>query len=131
MSCLGVDLRALQPPAVIDVDRLPFGERVERSLPSFAHAVAGAARAAKRKLHFAADRAVVNVDDAGRQVADGAECAIDVLRENGTDEAVGHVVVDGDGFFELPTSMMHTTGPKISSRAMRIAGVTLSNTVGQ
>ena len=100
VSCLGVDLRALQPPAVIDIDRFPFAERVECSLPSFARAIAGASRAAKRKLHFAADRAGVNIDDAGRQLAHRGECAIDVLRVNGTDEAVGHVVVDGDGFLE-------------------------------
>jgi hypothetical protein len=97
---LGVDLRALQSPAVIDIERFPFAKGVERGLPGFARAVSGASRATKGELHFAANRAGVNIDDAGRQLAHRGECAVNVLRVNGTDEAVGHVVIDGDGFLK-------------------------------
>jgi hypothetical protein len=97
---LGVDLRALQAPAVIDIDRFPFAKGVERSLPSFARAVTGASGATERKLHLAADRAGVDIHDTGRQLPHRGECAIDVPRVNGTDEAVRHVVVDCNGFLE-------------------------------
>ena len=98
---LGVDLGALQPPAVIDIERFPFAKGVERSLPGFARTVAGASRASKRELHFTADRAGVNIDNAGRQLPHRGERAVDAPGVDGTDEAVGRVVIDGDGFLEV------------------------------
>jgi hypothetical protein len=97
---LGVDLRALQPPAVIDIERFPFAKGVERSLPGFARTVAGASRPSKGELYFAAYRAGVNINDAGRQLPHRGECSIDALGVDGTDEAIGCVVIDGDGFLE-------------------------------
>ena len=45
---LRVYLRALEAAAVVNVDRLPLGEELERAQPGLAVAVAGAARAAER-----------------------------------------------------------------------------------
>jgi hypothetical protein len=97
---LGVDLRALQPPAVIDIERFPFAKGVERSLPGFARTVAGASRASKGELHFAANRSGVHIDNTGRQLPHRGECSVDAPGVDGTDEAVGCVVIDGDGFLE-------------------------------
>jgi hypothetical protein len=97
---LGVDLRALQSPAVIDIERFPFAKGVERSLPGFARTVAGASRASKGELHLAANRAGVNIDDAGRQLPHRRKCSVDAPGVDGTDEAVGGVVIDGDGLLE-------------------------------
>ena len=45
---LRVYLRALEAAAVVNVDRPPLGEELERAQPGLAVAVAGAARAAER-----------------------------------------------------------------------------------
>jgi hypothetical protein len=97
---LGVDLRALQPPAVIDIERFPFAKGVERSLPGFARTVAGASRASKGELHFAANRSGVHIDNTGRQLPHRGECSVDAPGVDGTDEAIECVVIDGDGFLE-------------------------------
>ena len=52
-----VDLRALELAGVVDVDRLPLGEDVERGLARLAVAVAGVLRAAERQVHLGAGRA--------------------------------------------------------------------------
>src|ERR1035437_6112069 len=45
-----VDLGALELARVVDVDRLPLGEDVQRGLPGFAVPVAGVLRAAEREV---------------------------------------------------------------------------------
>src|SRR5581483_770682 len=97
---IGVDLCPLQPPAVVHVDRLPFGERVERGLPGLAHGVARAARSAEGELNLSACRAVIDVHDPGGQVADGPGCGVYVLRKDAARQAVLDTVVDLDRFFK-------------------------------
>src|SRR5215210_34799 len=64
-----VDLGLLELPRVVDVDRLPLCEDVERRLPSFAVAVARVLRAAERQVHLGSDRAGVDVGDPRLEVA--------------------------------------------------------------
>ena len=52
-------------PGVVDVDRLPLGEDVERRLARLAVAVAGLLGAAEREVHLGAGRAGVDVGDPG------------------------------------------------------------------
>src|SRR3954447_6593831 len=87
-SLVVVDLRALQLAAVVDVDRLPFGEDIERGLAGFAVAVARLLHAAEREVHLGAGRAGVDVGDAGLQVAHRLERLVDVAREDRRREAV-------------------------------------------
>src|SRR5215210_1184238 len=64
-----VDLRALELAGVVDVDRLPLREDVERRLARLAVAVAGLLHAAERQVHLRARRARVDVRDPGLKVA--------------------------------------------------------------
>ena len=91
-----VDLRALQRPGVVDVDRLPLREDVERGLPRLAVAVARLLRAAERQVHLGADRAGVDVRDAGLEVAHRAERAVDVPGEDRGREPVADPVRDAE-----------------------------------
>jgi len=75
-------LRALQLPRVIDVDRLPLGEDVERGLARLAVAVARALDAAERQVHLGADRARVDVGDPGLEVSHRAEGDVHVAGED-------------------------------------------------
>src|SRR3954447_11805237 len=77
-----VDLRALQLAAVVDVDRLPLREHVERGLPRFAMAVAGLLHPAERQVHLGARRSGVDVGDPGLQVPHRLERLVDVARED-------------------------------------------------
>src|SRR5262245_52543 len=80
-TSLAVDLRALELARVVDVDRLPLGEDVERRLAGLAVAVAGVLRAAEGQVNLGADGAGVDVRDPGLEIAHGAESTVDVLRE--------------------------------------------------
>src|SRR5215208_907972 len=82
-----VDLRLLQLPRVVDVDRLPLGEDVERGLARFAMAVPGVLRAAERQVHLGADRARIDVRDPCFEVAHRAEGGVHVAREDRGREA--------------------------------------------
>src|SRR5207244_6988228 len=84
----GVDLRLLQPAAVVDVDRLPLGEDVERRLAGLAVAVAGVFRAAEREVHLGAARAGVDVGDPRLEIAHRAERLVHVAREDRGRQAV-------------------------------------------
>src|ERR1044072_8907319 len=77
-----VDLSLLQLARVVDVDRLPLAEDVERGLARLAVAVARVLRAAEREVHLGADRARVDVRDPRDQVAHRAERLVDVARED-------------------------------------------------
>ena len=117
-----VDLRPLQAAAVVHVDRLPLGEDLERGLAGLAVAVAGAAGAAERELDLGADRAGIDVHDARGQVTDRLERGVDVRGEDRAGQAVGGLVVDPDRLLpDRSASMMLSTGPKISSCAIRIS----------
>src|SRR4029450_451347 len=52
-----VDLGALRVAGIVDVDRLPLREHVERGLARLAVAVAGVLRATEREVNLGADRA--------------------------------------------------------------------------
>jgi hypothetical protein len=93
-------------------------------------AVAGLFYAAEGQVDFGADGGGVDVGDAGFEVANGGEGAVDVLGVEGGRKAVVDGVGDLDGFFKSVNSISETTGPKTSSRAMRISGVTEPKTVG-
>src|ERR1051325_3732285 len=56
-----IDLGALEPPAVIDVNGFPFGKDIEHLRACFAMAVAGRFRPAERQMNFRADRGRVHV----------------------------------------------------------------------
>src|SRR2546421_6339802 len=60
----GVDLGLLEPPRVVDVDRLPLRELVERAGAGLTVAVAGVFDAAEGRLDLGADGRRVYVDDA-------------------------------------------------------------------
>src|SRR6476469_6978893 len=77
-----VDLRALQLAAVVDVDRLPLGEDVERRLARFAVAVARLLHPTEREVHLGAGRPGVDVGDAGLEVAHRLERLVHVARED-------------------------------------------------
>src|SRR5919201_5063042 len=87
-----VDLGPLQAAGVVDVERLPFGEDVERGLAGLAVAVAGVLRAAERQVDLGSDRAGVDVRDAGVEVAHRAEGLVDVAAEDRRREAVADAV---------------------------------------
>src|SRR5690349_11809579 len=89
---LTVDLGLLELAAVVDVHRLPLGERVDHGRTAFAMAVPGLLHAAERKLHLGTDRRTVDVRDARLDVADRAHGAIHVGRVDRGAEAVGRVV---------------------------------------
>src|SRR5262249_44087395 len=97
----GVDLGALELARVVDVDRLPLRKDVERSLAGLAVAVAGVLRAAEREVHLGADRAGVDVGDAGVEVAHGSERLVDVAREDRRGKSVPDAVRDADRLVEV------------------------------
>src|SRR4051794_16311409 len=79
---LVVDLGALEAPGVVDVDRLPLRIGVKRRVPGFAMAVAGALHAAEREVRLGADRAGVDVNDAGLEIVHRPERRVRVARED-------------------------------------------------
>src|SRR5579862_1783194 len=97
----GVDLRALQAPGVVDVDRLPLREDVERGLARLAVAVARVLRAAEREMHFRTGRAGVDVRDARLKVAHRAERLVHVARKDRRREPVANAVCDAQRLVEV------------------------------
>ena len=129
---LRVDLRALQLARVVDVDRLPLGEDVERRLAGLAVAVAGVLRAAEREVHLGADRARVDVRDPGLLRSRIARNALFTSR----------VKIDDESPYLTPfaartasskssTGISAVVGPKISSCAIRIPASTSPKIVGR
>src|SRR5215510_13741994 len=100
-AMLRVDLGLLELARVVDVDRLPLGEEVERGLTRLAVPVARVLDAAEREVHLGADRAGVDVRDAGLEVAHRAEGAVDVLREDRGREAVLDAIRDLDRLVDV------------------------------
>src|SRR5437868_2296591 len=95
-----VHLGALQLAAVVHVDRLPLGEHVQPGLARLAVAVAGAARAAEGQLDLGSNGARVDVDDAGGDVAHGAEYLVHVGGVDRAGQAVLGVIVHVDGLLQ-------------------------------
>src|SRR3954467_15058998 len=89
---LVVDLGALQATGEIDVDRLPFGVRVECDVARLAMPVARLLPAPERKMDLRARGPGVDVDDAGLEVAHRPECGVDVAREDARREAVARLI---------------------------------------
>src|SRR5712671_6610404 len=87
-----IDLRALQLAAEIHVDRLPFGEHVERRGAGFTMAVARRLRSAERQVDLGADRRRVDVEDSRVHVAHGRERPVHVLSVDRRGEAILHPV---------------------------------------
>src|SRR5690349_11951713 len=79
-SCLTVDLGLLKLARIVDVNRLPFRERVDHGRAAFAVAVPGFLHAAEGELHFGADGRAVHVGNAGLDVPDGAHRLVHVAR---------------------------------------------------
>src|SRR5579862_4993393 len=96
-----VDLRALELARIVDIDRLPLGEHVERRLPRLAMPVAGVLRPAEREMHLGADRAGVHVRDPSLEVAHRAERAVHVAREDRGREPEFDPVRHGDRLVEI------------------------------
>src|ERR671931_2023240 len=96
-----VDLGLLELPGVVDVDRLPLGEDVQRGLARLAVAVPGVLRAAEGQVHLGADRARVDVRDPGHEVAHRAEGLVHVAGEDRRREAEADSVRDADRLVEV------------------------------
>ena len=94
-----IDLGALEVVAVVDVDGLPCGVEVNGAV-AFAMAVAGLFDAAEGQVNFCADGGGVHVGDAGFEVADGGEGAVDVACVERCGEAIVDAVGNLDGFFD-------------------------------
>src|SRR5438270_10282386 len=71
LSC--INLGALQAAAVVDINRLPFGELIEGHRAGLAMTVAGILYAAEGKLDLGADGWGVDVDDARLHLFHGVE----------------------------------------------------------
>src|SRR3989304_5861851 len=97
LKIIHVHLRLLEAAAVVHVDRLPLRVGVQGRLAGLSVAVASAARATEGEVRLSADGAGVDVDEAGIDLIDGAKGLVDAPRVDGAGEAVGDVVVDGDG----------------------------------
>jgi hypothetical protein len=122
-------LRSLELTTVIDVKSLPLRKYIKSSLPGLPVAVAGASRPTERQLYFRTYGSCVHVQNAGGDVAHGAEGVIDICRVNRGRKTILGIVVYLDGFFKgadgdqgrsmassrEPTGIRAVTGPKISS----------------
>ena len=98
---LRVDLRALQPPAVVHVDRLPLGEKLQRAQARFAVAVARAARPAERQLDLRADGARVHVNDPVESSRIATFAALISRVKMLLDSPKLRIVVDRDGLVQI------------------------------
>src|SRR6476646_6663029 len=108
-ATLGVDLGLLELARVVDVDRLPLGEEVERGLTRLAVPVARVLDAAEREVHLGADRARVDVGDPRLEIAHRAEGPVHVLREDRGREAEPDPVRDLDRLVDV-THLEHGGG---------------------
>src|SRR6476469_1156399 len=96
---LVVDLRALEAPGEVDVDRLPLGVRIEGGMAGLAMAVAGLLPAAEREVRLGAGRPRVDVDDPGLEITHRAEGGIGIAGEDRRAQAVAGLVDGCRGFF--------------------------------
>src|SRR5436190_14896623 len=107
-----VDLRLLELPRVVDVDRLPLGEDVERGLTGFAVAVAGVLGPAEREMHLGADRPRVDVRDPGLEVAHRAEGRVHVAGEDRRRKPELDPVRDADRLVDILHADQRGGGPE-------------------
>src|SRR5450759_853639 len=98
---ISVDLRPLQAAAEVDVNRFPLGERVDRGLSGLAVAVSGAPRATEREVGLRADRAGVDVDNAGCKLAHGRESRVHIARVNRARKAILGRVINRDSLVQV------------------------------
>src|SRR5438477_4308603 len=116
---LDVDLRALELARVVDVDRLPLGEDVERRLAGLTVAVARVLRAAEGQVHLGADRPGVHVRDPGLEVAHRPERVVDVAREDRGREPILDPVRDADRLVDV--AHLHERGRRAEDLLLRDA----------
>jgi hypothetical protein len=95
-----VDLRALQPATVIDVDALPFREEVQGRRSCLAVTVSSCLGAAKGEMYLRSRGARVDVQDAGEDVLHRPECGVDIGGEDRGGESVLDAVDDADRLIE-------------------------------
>src|SRR4051794_36278171 len=88
LPSLIVDLRSLEAAAEVDVDRLPFGERVECRMTGLSVSVARLLPAAEGQVRLGAGRSGVDVHDSGLEIAHRPEGGVRVAREDRGAEAV-------------------------------------------
>src|SRR5580700_3665005 len=68
-----INLRALQPIRIINVNRLPLRIKIQRRFARFAMPVAGIFDPAKRQMRFRTNRRRVHINNPGLQIALRAE----------------------------------------------------------
>src|SRR5215472_4896246 len=98
-----IDLRALQLVGVVDINRFPLRVEVDGAQAAFPMPVAGGLSAAKRQVHFGADRRRVHVGDAGIDITHGQEGLIHIARIDRRREPIGHAVRDLNRLLESVT----------------------------
>ena len=83
-----VDLRALQLPTEVNVDRLPLSEDVEHCPAPFTVSVACTLNTAEWHVGFCTNRWSVDVGDTCFDITDRCECCVDIARIDARREPV-------------------------------------------
>src|SRR3990172_101286 len=96
-----IDLRPLQPAAVVHVYALPLGVNVQGRLAGLPVAVAGAPGPSEGELYLRSYGPGVHVDDADLQVPHSGEGLVYIRSIYGGYQAVGDIVVDHDRLFQV------------------------------
>src|SRR5437867_1458169 len=80
---LRIDLRLLEPAGIVNVDRLPVRELLERGRAGFPRVRwARLLRPPERKLNFGSNRRRIHIRDPGLEVVHGTESPSEVVRVN-------------------------------------------------
>ena len=120
----------LQAVRVIDIDCFPLGVKIECANSAFAVAVARLLDPAEGKMDLGSDGGCIDVGDPGVKIADGSEGAVYVLVYRAEESPYFMSLAISIPCSSESHGMQETTGPKISSCAMRILGSTSEKTVG-
>src|SRR3954452_907946 len=96
----GIDLRALQLAAEVDVHGFPFREDIECGGAGLAMAVSGGLGAAEGQVDLGTDGRSVDVEDAGVHVSHRRKGAIDVPSVYRSRQPILHAVAYRDRLFE-------------------------------
>src|SRR4051812_3425277 len=96
-----VDLGLLELPGVVDVERLPLGEDVQRGLARLAMPVPCLLHPAEREVHLGADRAGVYVGDPCLEIAHCPEGPVHVAGEDRGRKPEADAVRDPDRLVEV------------------------------
>src|SRR5689334_20390047 len=93
LDVIGVDLRALQYPRIVDIAHLGLRVEVEDLPPTFAMPVAGLLHPTKRQMRFGTDRRRVHIGDAVLQVFHRTEGKVEITGVDGAGESVLYFVI--------------------------------------